>query len=109
MNEIQAQIVEMISENLFLVGDAKQAIFGFQGGSIKNLLKFQKKMKKLMLSTNRRSTQQILDYSKHYFLDKNRVQDKFSRGIRKIQRNFQRPHVPKIFSTGAPFAKAYYP
>ena len=40
MNEIQSQIVEMISENLFLVGDAKQAIFGFQGGSIKNFQKF---------------------------------------------------------------------
>ena len=32
MNEIEAQIVEMVSENLFLVGDVKQAIFGFQGG-----------------------------------------------------------------------------
>ena len=71
MNEIQSQIVEMTSENLFLVGDAKQAIFGFQGGSIKNFQKFEKKMKKLLLSTNRRSTQEILDYSKEYFLDRN--------------------------------------
>ena len=56
MNEIQAQLVEIVSENLFLVGDAKQAIFGFQGGSLKNFLKFEKKMKMLMLSTNRRRT-----------------------------------------------------
>ena len=39
MNEIQAQLVEMVSENLFLVGDAKQAIFGFQGGSYQKFFK----------------------------------------------------------------------
>ncbi|MBT6646598.1 MAG: ATP-dependent helicase [Thaumarchaeota archaeon] len=105
MNEIQAQIVEMISENLFLVGDAKQAIFGFQGGSIKNLLKFQKKMKKLMLSTNRRSTQQILDYSKHYFLDKTEYKKSFQGELEKFNGVSKGP-IPKIFSTGAPFAKA---
>ena len=30
----------MVGNNIFLVGDAKQAIFGFQGGSIKNFQKF---------------------------------------------------------------------
>ena len=37
MNEIEADMVDLVSDNLFLVGDAKQAIFGFQGGSIQNL------------------------------------------------------------------------
>ena len=105
MNEIQAQVVEMISENLFLVGDAKQAIFGFQGGSIKNFLEFEKKMKKLMLSTNRRSTQQILDYSKHYFLDKTEYKTNFQGELEKFNGVSKGP-IPKIFSTGAPFAKA---
>ena len=81
MNEIQAQIVEMISKNLFLVGDAKQAIFGFQGGSIKNFLRFEKQMKKLMLSTNRRSTQQILDYSKYYFLERTEYTTNFQKSF----------------------------
>jgi len=45
MNEIEAQIVNKIHENLFLVGDAKQAIFGFQGGAIKNFEEFAKKCK----------------------------------------------------------------
>ena len=40
MNEIESEIVEMIYENLFLFGDSKQAIFGFQGGSTKNFQKF---------------------------------------------------------------------
>ena len=104
MNEIQAQLVEMVSENLFLVGDAKQAIFGFQGGSIKNFLKFEKKMKMLMLSTNRRSTQQILDYSKHYFLERTEYTTTFQKQLEKFN-GVSKGNVPKIFSTGAPFAK----
>ena len=40
MNEIEAKLVTMVAKNLFLVGDAKQAIFGFQGGSIKNFYRF---------------------------------------------------------------------
>ena len=68
MNELQAEIVDKISKNLFLVGDSKQAIFGFQGGSIKNFQKFEKKCKPMLLSTNRRSTQEILNYSKNYFI-----------------------------------------
>lgn len=104
MNEIQAQVVEMISENLFLVGDAKQAIFGFQGGSIKNFLRFEKQMKKLMLSTNRRSTQEILDYSKHYFLERTEYATNFKKELEKFN-GISNGAVPKIFSTGAPFAK----
>ena len=70
MNEIESEIIEMIYENLFLFGDSKQAIFGFQGGSTKNFQKFSKMCTPLLLSTNRRSTQEILDYAKKLFLDK---------------------------------------
>jgi DNA helicase-2/ATP-dependent DNA helicase PcrA len=104
MNEIQGQLVEMVSENLFLVGDAKQAIFGFQGGSIKNQIKFEKKMKMLMLSTNRRSTQQILDYSKHYFLERTEYTETFQKQLEKFN-GVSKGNVPKIYSTGAPIAK----
>tara|TARA_B110001454_G_scaffold87339_1_gene83771 strand:- start:146 stop:2881 length:2736 start_codon:yes stop_codon:yes gene_type:complete len=104
MNEIQAQLVEMVSENLFLVGDAKQAIFGFQGGSIKNYLKFKKQMKTLVLSTNRRSTQQILDYSKHYFIQETEHKKIYQEELEKFDGVSKGP-IPKIFSTGAPFAK----
>ncbi len=51
MNELQAEIVEMVSKNLFLVGDSKQAIFGFQGGSIKNFQKFSNKCKPMLPTT----------------------------------------------------------
>ena len=46
MNAIHAQIIEKIAKNLFLVGDPKQAIFGFGGGSIKNFEKFAQSAKK---------------------------------------------------------------
>ena len=104
MNEIEAQIVEMISKNLFLVGDAKQAIFGFQGGSIKNFEKFAKTCKKLLLSTNYRSTQQILDYSKQYFLDATQHRTKFEKELEKFN-GVSKGSLPKIFATGAPFGK----
>ena len=84
MNAIHAQIIEKIAKNLFLVGDPKQAIFGFGGGSIKNFQKFAQSCKKMLLSKNRRSTQQILDYSKQYFLDRTEHRTKFEMELKKI-------------------------
>ena len=104
MNELEAQLVEMISKNLFLVGDAKQAIFGFQGGSIKNFEKFAKTCKLLFLSTNYRSTQQILDYSKQFFLDGTQHRTKFEKELEKFN-GVSKGSLPKIFVTGAPFGK----
>tara|TARA_B110001454_G_scaffold218201_1_gene245565 strand:- start:3592 stop:6279 length:2688 start_codon:yes stop_codon:yes gene_type:complete len=104
MNEIEAQIVEMVSETIFLVGDVKQAIFGFQGGSTKNFEKFQKNCNSLMLSTNRRSTQEILDYSKQIFLNGTGYRTKFEKELEKFE-GVSKGTIPKIFSTGAPFGK----
>ena len=77
MNEIEADMVDLVSDNLFLVGDAKQAIFGFQGGSIQNFQRFKKRCTPMLLSTNMRSTQEILDYSKKYFLAKFDITDNY--------------------------------
>ena len=104
MNDLEAQLVEMISKNLFLVGDAKQAIFGFQGGSIKNFEKFAKTCKLLFLSTNYRSTQQILDYSKQFFLDETQHRARYEKELEKFN-GVSKGSLPKIFATGAPFGK----
>ena len=37
VNELEADIAVASGDSLFLVGDRKQAIFGFQGGSVENL------------------------------------------------------------------------
>ena len=104
MNEIEAKITVMVAENLFLVGDSKQAIFGFQGGSVKNLNRFMQICDLKLLSMNRRSSQQILDYSKNYFLERTQYKEMFEKELEyfKSQANGQ---IPKIISTSAHLSK----
>ncbi len=68
-NKAQNKILELLASfydnpNLFIVGDAKQAIFRFQGASIENFFHFQKLYREVHLvnlKENYRSTQTILD------------------------------------------------
>ncbi len=68
-NDAQNFIVGLLAEffetpNIFVVGDEKQAIYRFQGASVENFLRLQKrwpKMKVISLDTNYRSHQSILD------------------------------------------------
>lgn len=70
-NNSQNAILELLSDyrdtqNLFIVGDEKQAIYRFQGASLENFLYFQKKYPDatvIFLDSNYRSTQTILDAS----------------------------------------------
>jgi DNA helicase-2/ATP-dependent DNA helicase PcrA len=100
MNEIEAEIATMVAENLFLVGDAKQAIFGFQGGSVKNFQKFMKTCDSKMLSMNRRSSQQILDYSKQHFLNGTSYKEMFQKELA-VFKSLGTGEIPKVFSTSA--------
>ena len=104
MNEIEAEIATMVAENLFLVGDAKQAIFGFQGGSVKNFQKFMKTCDEKMLSINRRSSQQILDYSKQHFLNGTSNKEMFEKEL-SVFKALGTGEIPKIFSTSAHLSK----
>lgn len=65
-NKIEAQIALKSAENFFVVGDKKQAIFGFQGGSTENFELFSNS-EKFVLSENFRSTDQVLSYSRSHF------------------------------------------
>ncbi|MFA5333999.1 MAG: ATP-dependent helicase [Candidatus Nanoarchaeia archaeon] len=69
VNSLEANIALRSCENFVAVGDKKQAIFGFQGGSISNFEKFGT-AKNFVLSSNFRSSQEILDYAKYSFIDK---------------------------------------
>ncbi|MCX6818434.1 MAG: ATP-dependent DNA helicase [Candidatus Aenigmarchaeota archaeon] len=104
MNELEAEIAQKVSKTIFLVGDAKQAIFGFQGGSIKNFTKYMKICERKLLSTNRRSCQQILDYSKGHFLNKTKQRGMFEEELEcfKAIKNGDRP---KVISTKAHFSR----
>jgi DNA helicase-2/ATP-dependent DNA helicase PcrA len=104
MNEIEAEIAIMVAKNLFLVGDAKQAIFGFQGGSVKNFQKFMKTCETKLLSINRRSSQQILDYSKQYFLNGTQYKEMFEKEL-SVFKSLGVGEIPKVFSTSAHLSK----
>lgn len=71
-NEGQNSILELLTDaphlerrpNLFTVGDPKQSIYRFQGASEKTFVRFEKlykDIKKITLTENYRSTQNILD------------------------------------------------
>jgi DNA helicase-2/ATP-dependent DNA helicase PcrA len=75
----QNQLVELLinfwdKPNVFVVGDDDQSIYRFQGASMDNMLDFEKKYKKdlltVVLNNNYRSTQPILDVSK-ILIDRN--------------------------------------
>src|SRR3990172_1320014 len=67
VNKMEAEIALKSGKQLFAGGDKKQAIFGFQGGSIINFEMF-KNSSQSVLSENFRSTDQILSYAKEYFV-----------------------------------------
>ena len=77
VNDMEVNIALRSGKKFFAVGDKKQAIFGFQGGSILNFRKFEKS-KKFILGNNYRSSNEILAYAKDYFLSKTINKDHLS-------------------------------
>lgn len=68
-SSIQNNLIDIVTEyaeNLFVVGDDDQIIYGFQGASLDNCANFLKKYPQtevICLKENRRSTQTILDFA----------------------------------------------
>lgn len=66
-NNIQEQIILKLArynQNIVVVGDISQSIYGFRGANVRNLQNFHKKFadcKLIVLNSNYRSTQEILD------------------------------------------------
>lgn len=66
-NEIQYQLIKLLGaglENICVVGDADQSIYGWRGANMENILNFEKdypKAKVILLEQNYRSTQTILN------------------------------------------------
>jgi DNA helicase-2/ATP-dependent DNA helicase PcrA len=70
VNNLEAKIALMSGKKFFTVGDKKQAIFGFQGGSIANFELFKSLGIEEKIVDNFRSTNQILNYAKEFYLKK---------------------------------------
>jgi DNA helicase-2/ATP-dependent DNA helicase PcrA len=112
VNLMEAEIALRAAKNFVAVGDKKQAIFGFQGGSIINFLKF-KDSKKFVLGENFRSSNEVLDYAKNFFSNRTMdVDHKTDLAPLKNANNYQseKPtvfNVPKenIFASASELAK----
>ena len=104
MNEIEANIVRLLHDTLFLVGDSKQAIFGFQGGSIKNFEEFKKSCTPMILAENMRSTQEILNYSKNFFLKETKDPKQYEEELKNLNSR-ESGKIPTIITTEAPHVR----
>lgn len=67
VNKMEADIALRSAKKFVVVGDKKQAIFGFQGGSIVNFKKFENSSQ-FILSQNFRSTDEILRFAREHFV-----------------------------------------
>ncbi len=92
MNNLEARIAIECSGKFFVVGDRKQSIFSFQGGSISNFGKFQES-RKFILSRNHRSTNEILNYASEYL--RNAANDtKYSEELKELRNENAPPGEP---------------
>jgi DNA helicase-2/ATP-dependent DNA helicase PcrA len=79
----QYQLVQLLSgarRNLFVVGDEDQSIYGWRGADFRNVVRFRRdypESRVVLLEQNYRSTQNILDASRHVIaLNKSRTEKK---------------------------------
>lgn len=89
-NEAQYKLTKMLAkkyQNLCVVGDNDQAIYGFRGANYKNILNFEndyKLAKKIVLDTNYRSTKNILDCANSVIKNNRLRQEKNLKSIKAI-------------------------
>lgn len=68
LSRLQVEIIERMGENIYCVGDRKQSIFGFQGGSLHSFRAYlnSSSFRKKELIEHHRCTPEILDYASAY-------------------------------------------
>ncbi|MBY9007134.1 MAG: UvrD-helicase domain-containing protein [Candidatus Lokiarchaeota archaeon] len=93
-NYLQSQIVYKIAQlnnNIMVVGDDAQSIYGFRGADFKNLLGFEKlfpNFRKYKITHNYRSTSEILDLANDS-IQNNKIQ--FSKKMISTRKNQKKP------------------
>jgi DNA helicase-2/ATP-dependent DNA helicase PcrA len=109
----QNKIVELLisywdKPNIFVVGDDDQSIFRFQGANVENMLNFADSYKNdlltVVLTSNYRSTQPILDISKT-LIDQN--QERLVRQIEGLSKNLLSANPAVSQSEVRPILKEY--
>ena len=98
VNNIESEIALKSAENFVAVGDKKQAIFGFQGGSITNFKKFSKSTN-FILSENFRSSNEILSYARECFISKTK-DESHRKDLKNLKNNLAKPSPkPLLYET----------
>ena len=101
VNELEAEIAIQSGEELFLVGDRKQSIFGFQGGSVRNFKIIEEKLKpeKKKLVKNYRSAKEIIEYASGHFRNKTAYSE-YAEELEGFSPERKSEGVVKIIETG---------
>jgi superfamily I DNA/RNA helicase len=73
VNAMQIELISLLNpENLFAVGDPRQAIFGWRGSDIKFIINFEKdygEAEVIHLTENYRSSRRIVEFMNHSIID----------------------------------------
>ncbi|MEK7498260.1 MAG: ATP-dependent DNA helicase, partial [Patescibacteria group bacterium] len=107
VNNAQNTLLELLvnydsNPNIFIVGDDKQAIFRFQGASLRNFLYFLKKYpgaKAIALEENYRSTQIILDAAHGLAGSMGESVSGISRELRAVEKSLGEKIRVRVFKT----------
>ncbi len=107
-NEIIDQLADFWeSPNLFVVGDDDQSIYRFQGANVENILRFHNKYNPelVMLTENYRSSQHILDASKHLIQNN---QERLINAIKGLSKDLKAANSNYAALTVKPEIREYY-
>ncbi|MFQ9514863.1 MAG: ATP-dependent helicase [Eubacterium sp.] len=103
INKIQYEIIKMLAspeDNIFVVGDDDQSIYGFRGACPEIMLQFKRdypKAQEIFLNINYRSTPDIVQLSRNLIVhNKNR----FDKQIVSLKKKGLRPDIRKFGSQG---------
>lgn len=96
-NYAQYELVKLLAapkNNVTVVGDDDQSIYKFRGASVSNILEFKKdypKAAEIFLTTNYRSTQNILDLSYKFIVQNNpnRLEVKLAKAGKKLSKKLK--------------------
>lgn len=106
-NEAQDRLVSLLAkghQNVCVVGDADQSIYGWRGANMENILNFEERFKKaktILLEQNYRSTQTILDAANSV------IKHNFYRKVKNLWTDNKKGDLIKLYNAQSERDEAY--
>ncbi|CAC12129.1 DNA helicase II (UvrD) related protein [Thermoplasma acidophilum] len=76
-SDLQARLIKSVADDIYAVGDRKQAIFGFQGGGFGNFSNHFPDAHVNYLLTDHRNSEAVLNYAREFFLKNTKYPDQY--------------------------------